>query len=151
MFAYFFDCKWGNTVYICFWLNNSISQKPQVRSYAQPISKSSGLLFFFFVNSFITEAVHSTQATPPLIHSTCWRCLNVSPSAFPQWILGEILQVPQVCAQQPSTNISGLIQATLGNGLFCICLPLLVSAGPQVLQSVTEGSSQLHPSHLFCV
>lgn len=65
---------------------------------------------------------------------------------------GEMLKVPQVCAQRPSTNISGLIQATVrsGSGLLCICLPLIVPASTGLAEA-GEGYSQLHPSHLFCI
>uniref|UniRef100_A0A3Q3X075 Uncharacterized protein n=1 Tax=Mola mola TaxID=94237 RepID=A0A3Q3X075_MOLML len=43
---------------------------------------------------------------------------------------GEILKMPQVCTWWPSTNISGLIQATgwFWGGSICICLPLLHTA-----------------------
>uniref|UniRef100_A0A671Y2F9 Uncharacterized protein n=1 Tax=Sparus aurata TaxID=8175 RepID=A0A671Y2F9_SPAAU len=48
--------------------------------------------------------------------------------------------------------ISGPIQAALRfwDGLVCICLPLLVSADPQVLaEESLRGSSQLHLSHTY--
>lgn len=34
------------------------------------------------------------------------------------------------------------------DGFFCICLPLLVYAGPQVYQRISEGSSQLYLTFL---
>lgn len=43
-------------------------------------------------------------------------CTSKYSLTFPQWLLGEILKVPQVCVGRPSTNISGLIQATVRFG-----------------------------------